>query len=178
MTYVSPADWTGPLHERPGLFAPRAHQVKPADGATGIGVPPIVGRLGPTLAPEDWPGGLAQLVGDGQLAPGWWYRVLHAVGPMERSASTTGPAAGPRRWVTVESVSLRLRGDVDEHGRVHTGAVVVWHRPIVDLRKRASGQTPWSIAMCKTWPLTPDWLPADTPRDLSVAELKVMIRKG
>lgn len=156
MIVVAPQDWTGPLHERPGLFARKVEEV-----AEELVMPAPERLAAPTEALPRTGSGVVKALG-----PGWTHRVLGARGPVVRTRKVPGDD-GKNHNVKVaeqaDSITLRLR---HTDGRA---AVVVW------IDGKFDSAYAWSVCTDPTCPRGTVDHPADMPTAIGAREVKALV---
>jgi hypothetical protein len=153
---TDPADWTGPLHERPGLFA-RKDEIE----EEVLVLPPPERLAAPTEALPRTGSGIVKALGSG-----WNYRVLAARGPVVRTRKVTGQDGKNKNVKTPEmadSTTLRLR---HTDGRA---AVVVW------IDGKFDSAYAWRVCTDPTCPRGTVDHPADMPAALGAREVKALV---
>jgi hypothetical protein len=116
---IAPEDWTGPLHQRPGLFA-----LKDDETSTGGGPRPEL-RAPEAMSPDKAPRGVTTLLN--KAGAGWTHRVRHMTADVVfRVLSDEEDNDGHRRYKSVTEVvdSIGVRFDHPD-GRA---AVALWMR--------------------------------------------------
>jgi hypothetical protein len=166
--YVPVGQWSGLLHERPGLFLRRwqVDELVAPEPELPAQPPPVHGPRLPDWS-DELPGSASALV---KGLTGWVWVPTIARGFTERGASTSkAHGKRPRRWSDVESLAVRLR-----HRPAAAGAVAVWLRDVGD---DVDPPTSWSADAAWIWALHPDGSdrPAQVPVAVGVMALRPML---